>query len=404
MSKPIPSVVVSFLAGVLGALLVLYVSDARPNVQNALELNGGSLSNLVQDSGDTHEDAIVRTVETTSPAVVSVVLTRDVPIFEQSFETLPDQNPFDPFGISPFQFRVPQLEQRGTERREVGGGSGFIVSPDGMIVTNRHVVDEDDVDYTVFTSDGESYPATVTARDSVLDLAVLQIEADGLPYLDFADSDQLKVGQSVIAIGNALAEFQNSVSVGVISGLSRSVVAGNGLGDSELLDEVLQTDAAINPGNSGGPLLDLQGNVVGVNVAVALGSENIGFAIPSNAVSSIVTQVMETGSIARPFLGVRYRQITPALAEQNNLDYDYGVLVMRGDNPEELAVSPGSPADRAGIEENDIILEIDGVRLDENTSLANEVRRKNIGEQTQLLIVHEGEERTVTATLERFEE
>lgn len=403
MDKPVPSVVTSFLAGVLGALLVLFAYTNIPELSGNAQNQAGSLIDTNDDStvsGDAHENAVIDTVDAANPAVVSIVLTKDVPVFEQSFEEVP----FDPFGFSPFQFRVPQLEQQGTERRKVGGGSGFLVSHDGLIVTNRHVVDQDDVEYTVFTDAGDSYPATVIARDPVFDLAVVQIEARGLPHLEFADSEALKVGQSVVAIGNALSEFQNSVSVGVISGLSRSIVAGDGFGESEQLEEVIQTDAAINPGNSGGPLLNLRGDVVGVNVAVALGSENIGFAIPSNSVSSIVKQVAETGEIARPFLGVRYLQITPEIAEQNSLDVDYGVLVSQGESPEELAVTPGSAADKAGIEANDIILEIDGVKLDENTSLAREVRTKEIGQTVQLRILHDGEEKTINAVLEKFEE
>ena len=198
------------------------------------------------------------------------------------------------------------------------------------------------------------------------------------PYLTLGNSDSLQVGQSVIAIGNALAEYRNTVSVGVISGLARSVVAGNSSGNTELLDHVIQTDAAINPGNSGGPLLNLSGQVIGVNVAIAQGSQNIGFALPINSVKSAIESVKTTGKIIRPYLGIRYVAINAEMKDKNNLTVDYGVLVKAGTNQNELAVIPGSPADKAGIVENDIILEVDGVKLDEKNTLASIVRQKRL--------------------------
>jgi serine protease Do len=332
------------------------------------------------------------------------VITKDVPILERYFDEAPGGGPFDDFFgndfFSPFQFRTPQLRQRGTEKREIGGGSGFLVTADGMVITNRHVVSQTDVEYTVFTNDGTKYAAQVLARDPVNDIAVLDIDGQDLPFLEFGNSDNLQVGQTVIAIGNALSEFRNTVSVGVISGLSRSIRAGNGLGQSEQLEEVIQTDAAINPGNSGGPLLDLQGQVIGVNVAVALGSENIGFALPAGLVTSVVESVKESGTIVRPYLGVRYIPVTPALKERNLLSVDFGVLVTRGETPQDLAVIPGSPADKAGLKEGDIILEADGTRLDENTSLAAFVRKKQVGDVVTLKVLQQGQEKTVDVTLE----
>jgi S1-C subfamily serine protease len=220
------------------------------------------------------------------------------------------------------------------------------------------------------------------------------------PYLNFGDSDNLDVRQSVIAIGNALAEYRNTVSVGVVSGLSRSVTAGDGSGSSEFLDHVIQTDAAINPGNSGGPLLDLSGKVVGVNVAIVQGSQNIGFALPINSIKGVVDSVKKTGKIIRPYLGLRYVLITAEMKEKNNLTVDYGVLVKAGANTSELAVIPGSSADKAGIIENDIILEIDGVKLNTKNSLASIVREKNIGQIISLKILHKGAEKIIPVTLE----
>jgi len=348
------------------------------------------------------ESVITDVIDKVNSAVVSIVVTKDVPIVEQYFENFDPFEEFfrDPFGGG-FNFQIPRIREKGTEKREVGGGSGFFVSKDGLVVTNRHVVSDTAAEYTVLTNDGEKYEAEVLARDSILDIAILKTKADDVPYLEFGDSSEIKLGQKVIAIGNALGEFRNSVSVGVISGLSRSIVAKDNFGRSELLEEVIQTDAAINPGNSGGPLLDINGKVIGVNVAVSQGAENIGFALPSNLVKSVVSSVQEHGEIVRPYLGVRYMQVTQALKEENNLSVDYGALVVRGDTPEELAVMPGSPADKAGIVENDIILEVNGVKLEEGKSLGLLIRQKDVGDTITLKVLSKGKEKTVSVTLEK---
>jgi serine protease Do len=328
-------------------------------------------------------------------AVVSVVATKDVPVYERYFE---EYNPFgDWFG----GFSIPRVRENGTEEQEVGGGTGFVVSADGLIVTNRHVVADDEASYSVMFQNGQVYDVAVKAKDPVLDIAILEI-ADRpetpLPYLTFGDSAAVRLGESVIAIGNALAEFDNSVSVGIISGRGRSITARDGMGQSEELSNVFQTDAAINPGNSGGPLLNLDGEVIGVNVAASLGAENIGFAIPSEAVALVVNSVVTYGEIRRPFLGVRYTMITERIQRANNLSVDYGALVARGETREELAVMPGSPADKAGLRENDIILAIDGVKLDE-TDLANVLRTKAVDATITLRILRQGNEEEVVVTL-----
>ena len=395
------NILVSLFAGAAGAVLVLNSPQAASLVPGFTE----SLNqpNYVTEPGrvitDERENAIVSAVEKASPAVVSIVISKDVPVLEQYYE----ETPFDQFFgnnlWTPFQFRVPQMRKNGTEKREIGGGSGFIVSREGLVITNKHVVEEPDASYTVFTNDGEKHDAKVIAQDPVNDVAVLKIEGNNFPFLNFADSDQLKVGQTVIAIGNALSEFDNTVSVGVVSGLSRSIIAGSAYGASEQLDEVIQTDAAINPGNSGGPLLNIQGEVVGVNVAVAMGSENIGFALPGNLVSRSAREVAENGRIVRPYLGVRYVAITEQLKSDNNLPYNYGAVVTRGQNNSELAVIPGSPANKAGIVEGDIILEIDGQKLENETSLSNIIGKKSVGDQVTLKVWHQGNEKEVRVTL-----
>ena len=344
------------------------------------------------------ESFVVEAVKSTNPAVVSIIIYKEVPTYEIYVDPNKQQDPFG--GLLPgFNLNIPQYKQNGTEKKQVGGGSGFLVSADGLIVTNKHVVEQKDVEYTVFTNNGKKHTATVVARDPVLDIALIKIQGT-FPHLTLGNSDDLEIGQSVIAIGNALGEFRNTVSVGVISGLARSVTAGDNSGKTEFLDKVIQTDAAINPGNSGGPLLDLSGRVVGVNVAVAQGSQSIGFALPINSVRGAIESVKATGKIIRPYLGIRYAPVTAQIKQQNNLSVDYGVLVTRGSTSAELAVMPGSPADKAGLMENDIILEIDGVKLDEDADFASVIRSKKVGQVIKLKILHKGEEKKVSVTLE----
>ncbi len=352
------------------------------------------------------ESFVVDAVKKTSPAVVSIIISKEVPKYETYTNPNQQQNPFGDM-FPGFSFSFPQYKQNGTEKKDVGGGSGFLVTGDGLIVTNKHVVEDKTAEYTVFTNDGKKHTAKVVARDSVLDIALIKIdlpagEAGGSGYssLDLGDSDSLQIGQSVVAIGNALGEFRNTVSVGVVSGLARSITAGDSSGNSETLDHVIQTDAAINPGNSGGPLLDLSGRVIGVNVAVAQGSQNIGFALPINSIKSAINSVKATGKIVRPYLGVRYVAINAEMKDKNNVTVDYGVLVKTGATANDLAVIPGSPADKAGIVENDIILEVDGVKLDDKNSLASVIRQKNVGDVITLKILHKGAEKTVKVTLE----
>lgn len=337
----------------------------------------------------TTENDLVAMIERVNPAVVSVVVTKDVPIYEQYYEQ------FNPWGMFGGGFSIPRTRESGTEEREVGGGSGFIVSEEGLVVTNRHVVSDNEARYSILMNDGKTFAVEVLARDQLLDIAILKINDlpndTKLTHLSFGDSEGLKLGQSVVAIGNALAEFRNSVSVGVVSGLSRSITATDELGRSENLDQVIQTDAAINPGNSGGPLLNINGEVVGVNVATSRGADNIGFALPAHVVKGVVESVKENGKIVRPFLGVRYTMITPQLQEKNNISVDYGALVARGESKDELAVMPGSPADKAGIVENDIILSIDGEKLQEK-DLATKLRSKKVGDVIKVMVLHKGEE------------
>jgi S1-C subfamily serine protease len=236
------------------------------------------------------DDLLTAAVAKVAPAVVSIVISKNVPQLEVTYV-----NPFgdDPF-FKDFGARIPVYRQKGTVKQKVGAGTGFLVSSNGYIVTNRHVVDDTSASYTVLLADGKQLVATVIYRDPSHDLAIVKINGSGYATASLGDSSSLKLGQRVAAIGNALGEYNNSVSVGIVSGLNRTITAGDSRGGSqETLTDVIQTDAAINPGNSGGPLIDLNGNVVAVNVATVAGSNNISFALPIDSIKSTITSAIK---------------------------------------------------------------------------------------------------------------
>lgn len=309
------------------------------------------------------ESAVIDVVESASPAVVSVVA-RTVT--------------FSPFN--------------GPSAEESSIGTGFIFDSSGLILTNKHVVPAGATErYRVVLKDGTDYPVVEIHRDPFLDLAILKIdppEAD-LPTLEFGDSDELKVGQTAIAIGNALGKFTNTVTVGVISGIGRGVTASSGFGRSEVLDDVIQTDAALNPGNSGGPLLNLSGQVIGVNVATTSGAENIGFSIPINAAKSVIKTYQEKGKIVRPFLGVEYVIITEDMSVLRDLPQ--GAFIQR--------VVEGTPAEEAGLKAGDIIVAVDGKEIKESNTLAQVIRGHKVGDSLKLTVDRNGQEIDLTATL-----
>jgi len=315
--------------------------------------------------------AIIDSANKASPAVVSITLKTTVQdIFGQSYQ-------------------------------QEGAGTGFIITNDGLILTNKHVVSDAAAKYTVVTTEGKSYDATVQSLDPVYDLAVIKIDAKNLPVVELGNSDDLQVGQWVVAIGNALGRFENTVTAGVISAKDRSIEASDSSGGStESISNLLQTDAAINSGNSGGPLVNLKGQVVGINTAVASGAQSIGFAIPINQAKSAIDSIKSTGKIVRPYLGVRYLPITPDIAKSASLPVDYGALIKGGSSITQLAVVPGSPADKAGLVENDIILEINGEKLDQNNSLLKLVQQYKVGDEIELKVLSKGKEKTVKLKLE----
>jgi S1-C subfamily serine protease len=290
--------------------------------------------------------------------------------------------------------------------QKTGSGSGFILTSDGLIVTNKHVVEAAGQTYSVVLSDGRTFDAKVQATDPFNDLAVLKIDAKDLPTVELGSSDDLQVGQFVLAVGNALGEFQNSVTLGVVSAKNRQLSDVGGQGGSssgEDLSDLIQTDAAINPGNSGGPLVNSIGQVVGINSAIASptgSSVGIGFSISIDSVRSVLDAVRRTGKIVRPRLGVRYAPNSAAIQKQNDFAVDYGVIVSRGRLLTDLAVLPSSPADKVGIKEGDIITEIDGRRIDEKNSLVKILSGKNVGDTIELTYYRGKESAKVKVELE----
>lgn len=343
------------------------------------------------------EDLVAEMVKRASPAVVSIMATEEISqyvIKNQPFDPF-----FDFFDFPGFRFRFPQYEQLPEKRKEtVGRGTGFFISSDGMILTNKHVVADRKIEYSIITSDGKSLPVKILAVDPFNDIAVLKTEGKNFPYLALGDSDKIKIGQTVVAIGFALGEFKNTVTKGVVSGIGRRIVAGGG-GQVEQLEDVIQTDAAINRGNSGGPLLNLRGEVIGINTAISSQGQLIGFAIPINVVKSSVESVKKFGKIIRPFLGVRYIIINEALAKAEKLPVNYGALLVRGEKPTEFAVTPGSAADKAGLLENDIILEFDGQKITQDNTLIKIIQKYQPGDEVTLKVLSKGQEKTVKVIL-----
>jgi len=368
----------TLLVGALGGVAGTIVATHNSAVRSALGFST-SQSNEPQSAGKTEKivveesSSVIDVAKKVSPAVVS---------------------------ISTKSSAVDFFGQTVTHE---GGGSGFIITSDGLIVTNKHVVSDKNAMYTVFTYDWKSYPAEVLARDSVSDFAVVKIKASGLHVVELGDSDQLQVGQRVVAIGNALGQFQNTVTSGVISAKERQIDAGSAAGaGSEHLEGLLQTDAAINEGNSGGPLINLKGEVVGINTAVAAKgqAEGIGFALPMNSIKNSIAQVTKSGKIVRAYLGVRYIALTKEIADQN----DYGVstgAVLVG-NPQNPAVVKGSPAAKAGLKADDVITKINGEQVTEQKSLTRILNQYNVGDVIEIVIVREKKEMTVSVTLEEL--
>lgn len=375
-------------------LSLLFILLALGSTSGKLKFNFGSLKNYIPQtttlpgnlSGEkvkivSEESVITDVVDKVSPSVVTVSIVQS-----GSLGRIFEINPSDPFNI----FGAPQPRQPQKTQQDIG--SGFIVSGDGLIVTNKHVVSDNQSKYKVVTKDDKTYDVQKIYRDPSNDLAILKIAATGLTPVEMGDSSKLKVGQMAIAIGTALGEFRNTVTVGVISGLGRGITAGSPYeGYAERLDNVIQTDAAINPGNSGGPLLNSSGQVIGINAAVSSEGQNIGFALPINVIKSALGEFNKNGGkFERPFLGVRYKMITRDLALLNEVPE--GAYVQE--------VVAGSPADKGGIKAADIITKIDDKKVtDKDGGLAQVISGKKVGDNMKVEVWRDGKTVTLNVTI-----
>lgn len=348
----------SLVGGVFGAFA--YLDYREGNKTNTQTIN--SKVNVLENS------AVIDVSKKVNPAVVSIT------------------------GVT------QQLNFFGGTTQSKSSGTGFIVKDYGLIVTNKHVVSDPNTKYTVYTSDGKYYKADVKAIDPVFDIAILMINGLNYPTVELGSSDGLQPGQTAIAIGNALGQYQNSVTVGVISAIGRVIQAGDSTGTStENLDNVIQTDAAINPGNSGGPLLNIAGQVVGMNTAVDQSGQSIGFAIPVDLVKSALESYYSKAKIVRPMLGVRYISINKDLAFTNNLPVNDGALLYSSTN--QPSVVAGGPADKAGLRDGDVIIKVGDDKITRSTTLVSLVTKHKVGESVKITYLRGGKESTATVVL-----
>lgn len=329
----------------------------------------------------TEESVTIDIVKKSGPSVVTIA---------EEFS----QDTLVPFQFGPFSFVPDELSKEEIPDEPQGIGSGFIISADGLIVTNKHVVSDAEGTYFVITSDEKKYTVKQIYRDPLNDIALLQINTaehneNILQPIAIGSSDNLQVGQYVIAIGTALGEFRNTVTTGVISGLGRGITAGGYFTQAERLDNVIQTDAAINPGNSGGPLLNSSGQVIGVNTAVSESGENIGFAIPIDVVKESLDTFYQTGKFDRAYLGVAYRMLSEQTAALNNIP--------EGAYVQEIVAD--SPADHAGLQQGDIILSIDRDTISDEQDLATIIAKKKVGDSITLTVYREGQTIELQTTL-----
>lgn len=320
------------------------------------------------------ESVVIDVAERVSPSVVSIGIKKT--------QTINNCDTLDCI------FQKPDLQEK-TIEQDIG--SGFIISEDGLIVTNRHVVDDLQGVYSVVTKDNKSYQVVKIYRDKLNDVAIIKVSAVGLKPVELGDSGKIRVGQLAIAIGTALGEFRHTVTTGVVSGLGRGISAGNPFeGVVEKLDDLIQTSAAINPGNSGGPLLNSAGQVVGINTAVSQEGQNIGFAIPINLVKKVINKFNETGQFTRPFLGVRYEFVDSVSSIRYKIPQ--GAYVNE--------VVAGAPAEKAGIQKSDIIIKIDGQILNNSDTLSGEIDKHKVGDKVSIEVWRSNETKTLSVTLE----
>ena len=330
------------------------------------------------------QEATIRAINKIVPAVVSIIVYDQETIYILDLIT------------------GKQSEQ--TSKVEKGHGTGFLISADGLILTNKHIANagkEGTAEYRIILNSGKQYYAQLIGKDPLNDFAILKIFDKNLPYVNLGDSDKLQLGSTVMAIGNTLGRYQNSVTKGIVSGIGRSLIASDQVGNAEALDNVLQTDAGINQGNSGGPLIDLLGNVVGINVAIDQGGSSIGFAIPINDARPVIKSVKEVGRIVRPRLGVRYIMLTPQIAQDNKLSQNSGAWIKKSQDGTP-AILPGSPAEKGGVSEGDIIIEINAIKIENKNTLISVINKYKPGNRIGLRIVRDGKIIVKIVVLDEF--
>ena len=384
-------IVVILFSAVLGSVFGFLTSSFFNN-NNQYSTTGSKTVNLPVVN---EQSAVISAVKKTNPSVVSIVISQKVPSNTNNL------NNFFNFFNSGGSSGSGSSGSSGGKTQQVGAGSGFIISANGYILTNKHVVAASQDSYTVIMNNGKQYNAHVVSLDPTNDLAVVKINATNLPYLTLGNSSSLQLGQGVIAIGNALGQYQNTVDTGVVSGLARTVQAQDpATGAVETLNDVIQTDAEINPGNSGGPLLNLQGQVIGINTAVASTAHGIGFAIPINQAKADIQSVLKNGKIIKPELGVQYEPVTPGLQKTNHLKYSYGALIVKSSS--HPGVVPNTPASRAGLKTGDIILEVNGQKVTSTDPLNYLIGKQQINTTITLQIYNKsGSIQNVSVTLNK---
>ena len=348
-----------------------------------------------------YQKQIINAVKSVMPAVVSIAVTKDL---EEIAADLPEEfYTLDPREQSLLESRLRQAPRDEHGRVKMGGGSGFFINKNGTILTNKHVIADPRAVYSVITSDNKKYETKILARDPINDVAILKIDSKDVPAVEMATAKNLELGQTVIAIGNALGEFQNTVSTGVVSGLSRFITATTDFsGHQEKLRGLIQTDAAINPGNSGGPMINLDGCAVGINSAVVFGAQNIGFAIPIDQAKKDLDEIKKYGRIRRPFFGVRYMILNKNLQKKFRLPIDHGALIMNESMPGDVAIIPGSAAEKAGLREYDVILAFNNKQITEEETLEDIISTCQIGDKIDMEIIRGGKKMQKKIVLEEF--
>ncbi len=379
-------VVLSFLFGGIGSWVVGSVFPnmmARSKVGDNVDAkNATKIVNLMEE-----ESATIHVVDEVTPAVVSVVVRRSREDVVKSYQAQQI--------VSDLQFSdIPLSEAEAKKIVDVSSGTGFFVAEDGLVLTNRHVVDVPNGMLFIVTNEGRELPATLVDTDLILDIALLRVEGKGFPVVSLGDSDKIRIGQTAIAIGNTLSEFRNTVTKGVVSGINRRVTAGFAISGSEVIEKAIQTDAAINPGNSGGPLINLIGEVIGVNAAVSFDGQAVAFAIPINQVKRAIEDVKQSGRIMRPWLGVHYVLID---ADPSLPSFTIGAKIVKGN--QDSGVVKNGPSEKAGLREGDIMIALDGTSFTEGKALAELITPHHPGDQIKIQYIRGGKLAETIVTL-----